>query len=60
MQPEMDVIVLPAPVVLFDASTPGGNMGDYEDGTQAGHYYEDFEDFNDFDGFDGYDGYDEL
>lgn len=35
MAPALESIVLHAPVVLFDGSTPQGNLGDFVEGTQA-------------------------
>lgn len=45
--PAMEIIVESGPVVLFNTSTPGGNLGDYEEGTQAARYF-------DFDSTDDY------
>jgi len=44
--PTADVLVLHAPIVLFDASSPSGNKGNYEAGTQAGRG-NDFADWDD-------------
>lgn len=61
MQPELVEVMLAshmAPLLTFSVDEPSGNLGDYEENTQEGLFFEDFDSFNDFDSFDDYSGFD--